>query len=117
MAKKTNGMSKQEAVRRALEAMGKDAKPSAMQPFIKEKFGIDMTTDHISTAKGEILRRKKGKKEPGPKPQAAQPARAAPKPAGKAANGISLQDIQAVQGLVGRLGANQLKGLIDLLAR
>src|SRR5262245_66016589 len=93
MAKKSNEMSKKEAVRKALEAMGKDAKPSEMQPFIKEKYGIDMTTDHISTAKGEILRagKKKAKKQ-GPKPQAAQPAKAAPKPARKAANGISLQD-------------------------
>src|SRR5262245_34854582 len=119
MAKKKNEMTKNEAVRQALAALGPDAKPMQMQPFIKEQFGIEMSTDHISTAKGEILRKQKAKKKPGPKPRAEQPAPERPKkqPARAAANGISLQDIEAVQGLVGRVGPDQLKGLIDLLVR
>jgi hypothetical protein len=120
MAKKANGMTKNEAVRQALAELGPDAKPMQMRPFIKEHFGIDMTTDHISTAKGEILRKQKGKKKSRPKPRAEQPPPGQPKkqPARAAApNGISLQDIETVQGLVGRVGAGPLKGLIDLLAR
>jgi len=58
MADKTNGqvatgaqkpITKMEAVRRAWRALGKDAKPAQMKGFIKNRFGIDMTTDHIST--------------------------------------------------------------------
>jgi len=52
-------ITKQEAVRRALKAMGRAATPSQMQPYIKENFGIDMSTDHISTSKGIILHPKK----------------------------------------------------------
>jgi hypothetical protein len=86
-------ISKQEAVRRALAHFGNDAKPVEMQPWIKGEFGIEMSTDHISTAKGEILRKaglggrpKKGK-APAKKaaPKAAAQKTAVPKVATKPA--------------------------------
>src|SRR5262249_53352103 len=55
-------ITKQEAVRRALKAMGRAATPTQMQPYIKEKFNIEMTTDHISTAKSTVLHKKKSGK-------------------------------------------------------
>ena len=68
-------ITKQEAVRRALKAMGRAATPSQMQPYIKEKFNIEMSTDHISTSKGIILHpKKKGGKKKGAKEPAAQGA-------------------------------------------
>ena len=111
-------MTKVEAVRRALKALGNDALPSKLQPYIKQTFGIDMTPAHITTCKGGILRKKK---KPGPKPKV-QPEplvrQSAPTPAKPAAkNGITLEDIQSVKGLIGRVGADHLKGLIDLLSR
>ncbi len=51
-------ITKLEAVRRALNAMGRAATPSQMKPYIKENFGIEMTTGHISTSKGSILHKK-----------------------------------------------------------
>jgi hypothetical protein len=145
------GISKMEAVRRALSHLGGDAKPSEMQPWIKQQFGIQMSTDHISTYKGDIRRKQTGRaKGPAPtaggtsspgtpkpavkKPAASKPAPkkpAAPRPQAQqaaarsngpvkgagAGRGISLEDIQAVKGLVGRIGAGQLRSLIDLLAR
>jgi len=69
------------------------------------------------------------KKPAAPKPAAKKPTAAKPRgqqaaarsnpPAkgGKAARGISLDDIEAVKGLVGRVGAGQLRSLIDLLAK
>jgi hypothetical protein len=112
-------MTKMEAVRRALKALGKDALPAKLQPYIKQTFGIDMTPAHITTCKGDILR--KGRKKPGPKPKV-QPEplvrQSAPTPAKAAAkNGITLEDIQSVKGLIGRVGADHLKGLIDLLSK
>jgi hypothetical protein len=109
-------MTKVEAVRRALKALGRDATPAKLQPYINQTFGIQMTPAHVTTCKGVILRRKK---KPGPKPKvppeplvqvAATPAKA-PK------NGITLEDLQSVKVLIGRVGANQLKSLIDLLSR
>jgi hypothetical protein len=84
---------KQEAVRRALSHFGNDAKPSQMQPWIKAQFCIEMSDKHISTAKGEILRKaglggrpKKGK-APAKKaaPKAAAQKTAVPKVATKPA--------------------------------
>jgi hypothetical protein len=110
MAKKTTGLTKMDAVRQALKDLGKDAKPTQLKGHIREKFGIEMSTDHISTSKGIILR--KGKK-PRAKKLAVQKETAKP-PAGR--NGISLQDIRSVKDLVKKVGADQLRGLIDLLA-
>jgi hypothetical protein len=124
-----DGISKQEAVRRALAELGKDAKPTRIQGWVKDEYAIDMTTDHISTAKGQILRKARRKKRAATKPplqqsmarkEEAEPA-AAQLPVRPALapqrNGITLDDIEAVQGLVGRVGTDGLKRLIDVLAR
>jgi hypothetical protein len=117
--KKVRGkITKMEAVRRALAELGRDAKPSQIQGWVKEKYSIEMGTDHISTAKGQILRKAGGKrKSPAITPAAtAQPAAARHGPASQG-NGFSLDDIEAVKGLVGRVGADGLKKLIEMLAR
>jgi hypothetical protein len=124
----TEQITKMEAVRRALAHFGKGGKPAQMQGWIKQQFDIDMSTDHISTAKGQILGKKGGKakkaagKKLAPKPQV-QPAAASTAPAkasggkaGKAA-GIPLEDILAVKELVGRLGARPLHALIGAFAK
>src|SRR5262245_398606 len=66
----TNGqapekISKQEAVRRALATLGNEAKPLVIQAHVKKAFALDMTTDHVSTAKGEILKKARAGKKPG----------------------------------------------------
>jgi hypothetical protein len=116
-----------EAVRRALATLGSDAKPTQMQGFIKNEFGIDMTTDHISTSKGELRRRAKarGKKaaatRAASKARAPQAAKASPGGAkvsnGRAGGGISLKDIEAVRDLVQRVGADQLRALIEVFGK
>jgi hypothetical protein len=116
--KKPRGViTKQEAVRRALAELGRDAKPTVIKGWVKEKHGIEMGTDHISTAKGQILREGRGKRKAGAvtQPSAAQNS-AEPRQQGKG-NGISLDDIEAVKGLVGRVRADNLKKLVDVLAR
>src|SRR5438445_12132039 len=65
------GISKMEAVRRALAELGKEAKPLPMKEYIKTRLGIDMSADHISTYKSSLLRSGGAKKKPGPKPTAA----------------------------------------------
>jgi hypothetical protein len=114
-------VSKKEAVRRALKALGKGATPSALRPWIKQQFGIEMSADHISTAKGEILRKRYGK---GKKKKTADKAKApAHRPEKSAAppssvpGTVSLDDVRLVKDLVARVGPEQLRGLIDLFAR
>jgi hypothetical protein len=108
--KPNGGLTKKDAVRTALSQLGKSAKPLKIQEFVKAQFGYEMSTEHISNCKGEILRKKSGAKKPAaPAPRAA--------PSGKQPQGaINLADIRAVKGLVGRVGAGQLKALINLLA-
>jgi hypothetical protein len=43
------GMTKREAVKRALKDLGRDATPTQLQPHIREKYGFEMTPEHIST--------------------------------------------------------------------
>jgi hypothetical protein len=57
----TAPISKQEAVRQGLAAVGRDAMPVQLQAWIREHLGVEMTAGHVSTAKGIILRMK-GKK-------------------------------------------------------
>ncbi len=89
--------------------MGPDAKPAQLQPYIKKTFGYDMTPGHITTSKGE-LRRKAAKGKPSAKKQApkaavqptSQPAKATASRAVNGRSGFSLEDIQAIKGLIGR---------------
>jgi hypothetical protein len=138
---KAAGLTKAEAIRQAIAHLGKDAKPLELQAHIKAKFGIDITTDHISAAKTEAIRKVFGAAKPATvkaaartttpprtatrKPAAKKPTPTAPParpPAAAASNGrvgsgIALADIAAVKALVGRVGAANLKSLIDVLAQ
>src|SRR3954463_14059370 len=103
-----------------------------MQPWIKQQFGIEMSPNHISASRGDIQRKRKqaGKAKPAAKKSATAKA-AAKKPALKppavaraeassgaaSADSIRLGDIEAVKGLVHRVGADQLRALVDLLAK
>jgi hypothetical protein len=46
-----------EAVRRVLEALGKETTPRQIQAEVKSRFGLDMTAGHAKTARTEVLRR------------------------------------------------------------
>jgi hypothetical protein len=132
-------ISKMEAVRRAMAELGNDATPTPLQAHVKAKYGLDMTKEHVSVCKRDILRqlgvrpkpavkkaapqkaaaRKPGPKKAVPKPPV-QPAAASTSPAkasGGKAGGIPLEDILAVSELVGRLGARPLHTLIDAFSK
>ena len=124
-------LTKIDAVRQAMAKLGKNAKPLELQSYIKKEFGIEMTADHVSTSKGDILRKKKAKGKAkgaskaaaatGAQPAAAKPVAAKPATAttgnGKTGSSIGLEDIAVVKGLVGRVGPEQLRSLVDLLAK
>jgi hypothetical protein len=117
---KAKRMTKQEAVRRALEAKGMDAKPVDLKPYIKQEFGFDMTPEHITTCKSKVVHApKKGKrgrrKKPGPKP-AVQPAVVVLQTVKSSSGAISVEDLQALKGLIGRVGGDHLRTLIELFS-
>jgi hypothetical protein len=117
---KSGGVSKMDAVREALRQLGWDAKPAQIQGFIKEKFGVEMTLDHISNYKSDIRRKSgKGKKrgrKPGPKPAAAG---AAPKAAANSRrrSHLSIQEADTLRRLLRDVEPGALKGMIDVLSR
>jgi len=118
---------KMDAVKRALAKLGRKAKPTQIRAWVKSQFGMDLSNDLISTYKGEILHKKggKGKKtaaakkeQAGTSSKAGPAAKAALRPAaGKGTAAISLDDLRLVKGLLARVGADGLKGAIDLLSR
>jgi hypothetical protein len=132
MADKTNGsqpqkapgdISKKEAVRRALQHLGNEAKPMQIREHIQKRYHIEMGLDHISTTKSEILREsgqaKSAAQQPAtPKVAIRKEASAkAATPQGDGVPGIRLTDIETVKDLVERVGATSLKKLIDVMAR
>jgi hypothetical protein len=122
--KKKAGPTKMDGVKQAMASLGGDAKPLAIQKFMKDKLGVDISTGVISSYKKEFARRAakaRGKPAGAVVKGAAQvkpasaPAPAAAAPASKAGGkpAIPLDDILTVKALVGRLGAGPLKTLID----
>ena len=120
----TTGITKQEAVRRAVAVLGKTAPAKDIQKHVKDTFGLDMTIDHIYNAKSNVLAKGKKKaskttgKQPAPSETAAAHPPVPPVPvARQPAGAIRLEDLEAVKGLLGRVGADNLKALAALLAR
>jgi hypothetical protein len=145
---KPAAITKMDAVRKAMAKLGREAGRAAIVDYVKRQFGVEMTADHVSNCKGEIVRQNAAKakaaranalagkpngpaasavKTPLAKPGAAKAAHgtAQTKPSSAPAkgngsarteSGISLKDILTVKDLVGRVGPNQLKTLIDAFA-
>ena len=112
-------ISKMEAVRRSLKKLGKAATPTAIQADVKARFGVEMSTDHVSTYKGDIAKKEReqreAKQQAANKPQE-RPAQAAPA-AGPKKSALSVEDVLAVKSLVARVGADDLRRLIAAFER
>ena len=113
--KSDGGPSMMTMVRTALDKLGMDAKPVALQEFIKSNFDKDVSKIIVSNYKSNIKKKGPGAKRRGRPPGSVAKA-AAPVKASAGGKGIQLEDLAAVRGLVGRLGANQVRQLIDVLA-
>jgi hypothetical protein len=119
---KRSNITKMEGVRRVLAKLGPDTKPLQIKDYLKRHYGIEMNISHISNYKSELLGKTKAKvaaaaKKAGAAP-AVKPAPVARPQAAKAGpSGVSLEDIRTVKELVGRVGADSLRSLIDMLSR
>lgn len=106
MARKPSGAITQKGmVEAALNELGWEAGPKELQPVIKDKFGVELTTQVISNYKS-VLNKESGR---GGKKPAGKPGR---KPGRRP--GPQFTDLQAVRGLVDKLGAEQVKKLVDV---
>jgi hypothetical protein len=92
-------ISQRKMVQAALDHCGSDAKPSEMGDYIKSTFGTDLAPNIISNYKSQI---KREGRLPG---------------AGRTRKGGSLNvdDFKMVRNLVLRLGAEQVKELVDVV--
>jgi hypothetical protein len=106
---KETGISKLEGVRRALSKLGADAKPQEIQPFLKENFGIEMTSTLISNYKSALSRKAARKSALIRRPAARIIATAN-------GSGFTLKDIQAVKQVVAAIGAEKVQQLATVLA-
>ena len=127
MAEKINGgtsqgppsgekMTKIKAVELSLAKLGKNAMPKEIQADIKERFDMDVAADYVGKIKSELLNKKKKAAKPAGKEQAT----AVEKPVsarGKTGNAQSVEigDILELKRLVERVGADDLKTLIDVM--
>lgn len=85
-------------VRATLQEMGGDPKPQEMQAHIKSKYGVELPTNIISNYKSQLKRRAGGAAVRG-------------RPGGGA---LQIADFETVRGLVKRLGAEQVKRLVEV---
>ena len=105
---------KMEAVRQALDSLGYDAQPLAIQEFVKDHFNQDMNANMVSSYKSS-LRRKAGLK--GRRRKRGRPAKteALAAPAPTFHDGVQWKDIRAVKDIAGRIGVKGLRELVELL--
>lgn len=93
-------VTQKEMVRAALDDKGWKVPPTELQTFIRDTFQTELATNIISNYKSVIKRE-------GGKP--------APKSGGsRKGPGAKFSDLEAVQNLVDRLGAEQVKKLVDV---
>jgi hypothetical protein len=92
------GPSKMQMVREALDQLGSDAKPKDIGDHVKAKYGADINPQMISSYKSTI----------------SGGGRSTAK--GSKAGNVSLSDVEAVRGLVDRLGADGLTKLVRVLS-
>lgn len=104
-------VSKMEAMRRALKKKGADAKAVDYQSYIKEEFGMEMTTGMVSNYKSTILKSEKASGSTQPKATAAT-ALTETTPTPDYSDAFKYTEIMAVKDVVDRLGAEKVKKLI-----
>lgn len=114
-------INKMDCVRQALAELGDNAQPKDIQDFLLRKFDLDMNSKMVSTYKGTILKNPARKSGIIRRPAArvSSPAPAPPKASPKVGGtngGISVEDIRALKELPGRIGADNVRELAEVLS-
>ena len=99
-AKREGKITQKAMVQAAIDEKGWDAGPQELQVYIKEKYGTELAANIISNYKS-VIKRATGKGGKGGGRRGRK-------------GGAQFSDLQAVRGLVDRLGADQVKKLVDV---
>ncbi len=105
MAKSKDGEKKpsqRAMVQAALEKCGWDSKPGELQKFIMDTFTVELAPNIISNYKSQIKR--DGQTSASPAPRARSTG---------SVGGLQVNDVTTLRSLVSRLGAHQVKELVD----
>jgi hypothetical protein len=94
-------VSQRAMVQAALEHTGWDSKPAELQTYIKETYSVELAPNIISNYKSQIKRETQS-------PVAATRTKTS-------SGGLQIDDFALVRTLVTRLGANQVKQLVDVI--
>jgi len=111
----TGAPSKMDAVRQALNSLGRDAKPPALDSYIREHFGMSIPHNMISSYKSQLRSKKGGKGGRRGRPPASESAKTMNAVAEERQR-VSFKDLQEVKNLAGRLGIAKLQKLVEVLA-
>lgn len=106
------GLSQADMVRDALAALGAGAKPRAIQEYVRDKHGKDLSRIIISNYKSNMKKGRLGGLGSGSARGAGRPRRGV----GADGGSVRLDDLEAVRGLVSRLGAANVRRLVDVLS-
>src|SRR5262249_29398519 len=109
------GLSKMEAVRRALNDLGPKAMPADIISHVKQKYDIVLSSTMASSYKNSISRKGAGESGLVRRGRGAAPAAAAAVPAPSPR--ISLDDLRAVKQLSDRIGVDKVLQLAQVLAK
>lgn len=102
--KRTGKVTQRAMVEEALDAKGMDAGPTELGEVIKAKHGVELPNNVISNYKSNIKKDAAGGK----------PAKATAGAKRGRKAGPQFTDLEAVRGLVSRLGADQVKKLVEM---
>lgn len=109
-------MTKYEAVRQAMLKLGMDTGRTELKEYIEEKFGLEMSLDHISTTKADLVRKGKLSGAGSGDRAATVEGENLPRKRGRPAStntGIEFEELLALRNLVKRLGHEQVRQIID----
>ncbi|AWM38650.1 hypothetical protein GobsT_31690 [Gemmata obscuriglobus] len=102
-SKSDGKVTQKQMVRDALGEKGWAVSPTELQAYIRDKYDVELPNNVISNYKSNI------KKEDG-----AGGASVTPPPVHRSTGGLDMTDVEAVKGLVTRLGAAQVKKLAEM---
>lgn len=115
------GITKSAAARAAIAA-GK-AKPGEALPYMRERFGIEMSPQHFSAIKSNMKKKEREAEPPARarrSPRAEATSQSTANPGARASatgkgEGDVMTALESIKDLVGQYGADKVKRMVDLL--
>jgi hypothetical protein len=108
--------SKRAAVRAVLADKGMEIKPREIQKELRERFGLEMSTNLISNYKSHERGKKGLPRSRAGRPRRGRPAANGPSPRrGAAGQVLVMDDLRTLRDMAGRLGPKGLRELVDVL--